>query len=216
MKRRNASDNGECGNKKLPEQAVCGLSSPQESTQSVKEILRRRIEQNAIEEILTGIRGCKNISDDIIVYRSPSLHGLLLFMEKLRRNIMRTSLAYWNGSSNMACTWTRRNAFCWGVRFSSFSKNGVEADPAKIKAIIDMSQPESVIEVKSLLGMAQYVSCWIPNYATITVPLRLLTKKDTSWQWADEQQRAFDKLKDSLTKNHVVSYFNPRLKTEVI
>ncbi|PFX29296.1 Uncharacterized protein K02A2.6 [Stylophora pistillata] len=58
-------------------------------------------------------------------------------------------------------------------------KNGVKADPAKIKSIIDMSRPESVSE------------------------------------WADEQQRAFYKLKDSLTKNHVVSYINPRLKTEV-
>ena len=46
MKRRNASDDGERGNKKLREQAVCELSSSQESssTQSVKEILRRRIE----------------------------------------------------------------------------------------------------------------------------------------------------------------------------
>ena len=79
-----------------------------------------------------------------------------------------------------------------------------------------MSKPESIGEVKSLLGMAQYVSRYIPNYATITAPLRLLTKKDKSWQWADVQQRAFDKLKDSLIKNHVMSYFNPRLKSEVI
>ena len=28
-----------------------------------------------------------------------------------------------------------------------------------------------------------------------------VTKKDTSWQWANEQQLAFDRLKDSLTKN---------------
>ena len=52
MKRRNASDDGERGNKKLREQAVCELSSSQESssTQSVKEILRRRIEQKWVQQ----------------------------------------------------------------------------------------------------------------------------------------------------------------------
>ena len=52
MKRRNASDGGERGNKKLREQAVCELSSSQESssTQSVKEILRRRTEQKRVKQ----------------------------------------------------------------------------------------------------------------------------------------------------------------------
>ena len=79
-----------------------------------------------------------------------------------------------------------------------------------------MSVPENVSEVKSLLGMAQYVSRYIPEYATITAPLRALTKKETPWQWSDEQQHAFDKLKDSLTKSHVMSYFNPAQETKVI
>ena len=52
MKRRNASDDGERGNKKLREQAVCELSTSQESssTQSVKDILRRRIEQKGVQQ----------------------------------------------------------------------------------------------------------------------------------------------------------------------
>ena len=52
MKRRNASDDGERGNKKLREQAVCELSSSQESssTQSVKDILRRRIKQKGVKQ----------------------------------------------------------------------------------------------------------------------------------------------------------------------
>ena len=64
--------------------------------------------------------------------------------------------------------------------------------------------------------MALYVSHYIADYATITAPLRALTKKETPWQWSDEQQHAFDKLKDSLTKSHVMSYFNPAQDTKVI
>ena len=87
-------------------------------------------------------------------------------MEKLRGNMMRTSAAYWNGSSNMACAWTTRNAPSEGVRssyvdrFSAITESRLSQD--------DMSKPESVSEVKSLLGMAQYVSHHIPDYFTIT------------------------------------------------
>ena len=52
MKRRNVTDDGERENKKLREHAVCELSSSQESssTQSAKEILRRRIEQKWVQQ----------------------------------------------------------------------------------------------------------------------------------------------------------------------
>ena len=33
-------------------------------------------------------------------------------------------------------------------------------------------------DIKSLLGMTKYVSRFIPNYATITAPLRLPTRQD--------------------------------------
>ena len=52
MKRRNASNDGERGNKQLREQAVCESSSSQESlsTPSVKDILRRRVEQKLVPQ----------------------------------------------------------------------------------------------------------------------------------------------------------------------
>ena len=52
MKRRNASDDGERGNKKLLEQAKCESSSSQEfsSTPYVKNILRRWIEQKLVQQ----------------------------------------------------------------------------------------------------------------------------------------------------------------------
>ena len=70
--------------------------------------------------------------------------------------------------------------------------------------------------MKSLLGMAQYVSQFILNCATITTPLRLLTRQDTPWKWGQEEQRALDKLKDDLVGDQVTSYFDPRKKTEII
>ena len=167
-----------------------------------------KIFQDAIEEIVTGLRGCKNISDDIIVFgkghkeHDENLHGVL---KQLHQHDVRLN--------KEKCSFSKSEIKFYGHIFSS---KGVKADPDKTQAITNMSKPESASEVRSLLGMTHYVSRYIPDYATITAPLRLLTRKETPWQWADEQQRTFEKLKDSLTENHVVSYFDPRLKTEVI
>ena len=164
--------------------------------------------ENAIEEILTGLRGCKNISDDIIVFRATTaehdqnLYGVLT---RLQQDDVRLN--------KEKCCFSRSEITFYGHILSS---EGIRADPEKIEAIVNMSEPDNASEVRSLLGMAQYVSRYIAEYATITAPLRALTKTETPWQWSDEQQHAFDKLKDSLTKSHVMSYFNPAQETEVI
>ncbi|CAB3977432.1 Transposon Ty3-I Gag-Pol poly [Paramuricea clavata] len=79
-----------------------------------------------------------------------------------------------------------------------------------------MQPPESPSEVKSLLGMAQYVSRFIPNYAAITAPLRALTHQNSVWKWDKEEETAFRKLQDELTSDRVMSYFDPTKPTEVL
>jgi hypothetical protein len=64
-----------------------------------------------------------------------------------------------------------------------FSKDGVNPDPKRIKALKNASLPTNVSEVRSLLGMANYIV--IPNFATITAPLRDLTKKNAKFVWSE-------------------------------
>ena len=58
-----------------------------------------------------------------------------------------------------------------------FSKEGSKPDPKRIDALKNAPVPTNVSEVRSLLGMANYSAKYIPNFATITAPLRSLTKK---------------------------------------
>lgn len=97
-----------------------------------------------------------------------------------------------------------------------FSSSGLKPDPSKVEAIHKARPPQNHSEVKSQLGMAQYVSRFIPNYATITTPLRLLTRQDTPWKWEQEEQRALNELKEALVGDQAMSYFDPRKKTEII
>ena len=40
---------------------------------------------------------------------------------------------------------------------------------------------------------------FVPNFATVIYPLSKLMKKNMPWQWTNEQQNAFDKMKHLLT-----------------
>ena len=165
--------------------------------------------QNAIEELLTGIQACRNISDDIIVYGSSQ--------EEHDRELKKilTRLKEYNVSLNREkCEFSKSEIEFYGHVFSA---DGIKPDPKKITAILEMDPPQNASEVKSLLGMAQYVSRFIPNYATITSPLRALTRQDAEWKWESEEQKAFENLKTVLTsEDRVMSYFDPKKRTEIV
>ena len=69
---------------------------------------------------------------------------------------------------------------CDGLTYlrHAISKDGINADANKIRAITEMPIPEDKKAVQRLLGMINYVGKFIPNLAKITKPLRELLKKD--------------------------------------
>ena len=164
--------------------------------------------QNKIAKLLVGLPGCKNISDDIIVYgRDEKEHdeNLCRVLTRLKEN---------NAKLNREkCSFRQRQVVFFGHTFSS---NGVQADPSKIETIKNMQPPKNVSEIKSLLGMTQYVSRFIPNYASITAPLRTLTHQNVTWKWQTEQENALKNLQHKLTSDRVMAYFDQSKPTTVI
>jgi hypothetical protein len=45
-------------------------------------------------------------------------------------------------------------------------------------------------------------------------PIRRLTRKDTDWIWAEEQEKAFEDVKKLVTEAPVLSYYNPEGELE--
>ena len=164
--------------------------------------------QNHIAEILSDIDGSMNTSDDILVYgQNQEDHDRAL--RKVFQRLKDKRLTLNKGK----CEFNRDSIEFYGF---NFGKGGVSPDPKKVEAIRKMAVPQSVKEVRSFLGLTNYVSRFVPNYSDITKPLRDLTKKETQWAWTDEHDSAFQKLKDMLTQTTTMRYFNPRAETEVI
>ncbi|CAC5363474.1 unnamed protein product [Mytilus coruscus] len=98
--------------------------------------------------------------------------------------------------------------------WSHFSTDGISADPRKITAIRNTTIPKDIGEFHSFLAMTNYVGRFIPDYSTITEPLRGLSKQDSKWEWTFEQQQSFDKLKNELVDDRVMSCFDPNKETK--
>ena len=154
--------------------------------------------QKAIADLLADIPGTRNLSDDIIIHgktQSDHDHALKMTLDRLQNKGAKLN--------KEKCIFSVNKISFFG---HVFSDTGVSADPEKIKSIVGKDAPKNVAEVdlRSFLGMTQYVSRYIPHYATITEPLRRLTRKDIAWSWSRDEQDSFDKLKTALTS--VVSY----------
>ena len=95
------------------------------------------------------------------------------------------------------------------------TKDGVKIDDKKIKAINDMQPPTDVSVVKRLCGMVQYMAKFLPDRSTILEPIRELTRKEKAWQWSEDCEAEFQKIKKMLTETPVLAYFDPRKEVVV-
>ena len=94
---------------------------------------------------------------------------------------------------------------------------GMSPHPDKVAAIRDLPLPTNLSELKSVNGLFNYVSKFVPHLSSIMKPMTDLLKSDTTWVWGPPQEEAVAKAKDLL---HVcsapaLSYYNPKLPTTV-
>ena len=82
--------------------------------------------------------------------------------------------------SQAKCSFLSRTLKFFG---QTFSANDTQPDPVRVKDLQDAPEPTSVHDIRSLLGMANYSATYIDNLATITAPMRDLTKKDAKFGW---------------------------------
>ena len=86
----------------------------------------------------------------------------------------------------------------------------------RVRALQETREPETVNEVRGFLGLANYSSRFIPHFATITEPLRKLTRKDVPFHFGPEQKVSFESLKQSMAEAGTLAYFDKRASTKVV
>jgi hypothetical protein len=79
------------------------------------------------------------------------------------------------------------------------STEGIEANPDKIKALIEMQDPVSVKDVQKLIGRVAAINRFIPRAAERILPFFQVLRSTKNFQWCESQKQAFQELKDYLS-----------------
>ncbi|GBG91468.1 hypothetical protein CBR_g52424 [Chara braunii] len=90
------------------------------------------------------------------------------------------------------------------------SAEGIRPEDAKVASIQDWPRPQTATEVRSFLGMCGYYRNFVKNYSTVASPLTDLTRLDTPWDWSDECEGAFKRLKHALMNHEVLMVPDPQ------
>jgi hypothetical protein len=86
------------------------------------------------------------------------------------------------------------------------TEEGVRPDPEKVEVIEKFPRPDSTKKLKCFLGMTGYYRKFINNYSKIATPLYLLLKGDAQFIWGNNQENAFQKLKEKLMSKPTLQY----------
>jgi phage FluMu protein gp41 len=78
------------------------------------------------------------------------------------------------------------------------STKGIEANPDKIKALIEIQDPVSVKNVQKLTGRLAALNRFIPRTVERSLPFFQVLRSSKNFQWSETQKQAFQELKDYL------------------
>ena len=87
------------------------------------------------------------------------------------------------------------------------STDGTEVDPDKVAAVVNLSTPKKVHEVRMFLGM-------VNHRINIAEHLSNLMQKDRQWVWGPPQQKSFEEIKSILTTSPVLALYDPNRETK--
>ena len=146
---------------------------------------------------------CLCYLDDIIIFaRTPeeSLERLRIVLDRLREVGLKVKPS--------KCALFKTQVHFLG---HMISENGVEPQPEKVKAIQDGPRPRCVRDVRAFYGLASYYRKFVKGFATMAEPLTKLTRKSVRFEWTQEAQDAFDKLKLALQEATSLAFPHPNL-----
>ena len=158
--------------------------------------------QRTMEQVLAGIPHVKVRVDDILV-SGRTLEECLRNLRKVLAALSRAGFTVkWS-----KCAFLQEEVVYCGHYISA---EGIRPVSSNVEAIQKAPAPTNISEVKAFLGMVNYYNSFIPNLSTITEPLHALLRKDAVWKWTAECDGAFQRLKEILSSEPVLTHFDPK------
>ena len=92
----------------------------------------------------------------------------------------------------------------------------IDMETSKKQAILRWESPlTSSRDVRKFMGLVSYYRNYVPQLATLSEPLTLLTRKRARMEWGWEAQTAMEAIKTAITDAHALTVWDPSLRTRV-
>lgn len=164
--------------------------------------------QHEIANALAGIEGVENISDDVIVHASDQeTHDKRLHAVMKRLSDCGLTL------NSEKCQFNMDRLVFMGILLT---QKGIGPTAERVRAVTEAREPKNAAEVRSFLGLVGFSRRFIPQFATLSEPLRRLTRKETTFTFGSEQKQAFQTLKTELARAGILAYFDKEAPTKII
>lgn len=157
--------------------------------------------QRKMDENLEGLTGVECIHDDVLVHGATKAEHDENLINLLLRSAEK-GIRY--NADKLEISKTELDFFGHVI-----TEDGLKADINKISAILDMKPPNNKEDLQTILGMCNYLSRFAPNLSDVTAPMRMVLGKGILFHWEEPQEQAFKKMKDIITSNPVLAYFDP-------
>lgn len=164
--------------------------------------------QHEIANVLAGIEGVENISHDVIIHApDQETH------DKCLHAVMKRLAEYGLTLNPEKCQFNMDRRIFMGILLT---QKGIGPTTERVIAIIDARESKNAAEVRSFLGLVGFSSRFIPQFATLSEPLRRLTRKEFILIFGPEQKTTFQALKDELAKAGILAYFDKEAPNKII
>ena len=167
--------------------------------------MRQDIFQQGMDDIIEQVPGCVGIADDVAIFGEMEEEhdaNLITLLETAKRE----GLVF----NSAKCVIKTYQINFFG---SEYSDTGIRIDPGKIEDVQAMPTPQDREDLQRFLGLMNFLSAYIPNFAEMSAPLRDLLHKGIPFLWQENHQHAFEGLKNSITAESCLQYYNPDLLT---
>lgn len=163
--------------------------------------------QLEMDRILSKCTNACGIADDIIVYGTTEEEH-----DRHLHNFMNIAEQEGLVLNSEKCTVKSDSVTFFGHVYTT---HGIKPDPSKINDLKNMPEPMSKAEIHHFLGFATYLSKFIPDFSSKTAVLRDLLGKDALFLWEKHHQEAFNDIKNAVTEQSTLHYYNPHKPVEL-
>ncbi|KAL1447864.1 hypothetical protein WDU94_005577 [Cyamophila willieti] len=156
-----------------------------------------------LSQILNGLEKVEAYFDDIVIHGKTieeCTANLLACLQRLSDNDLHVNKS--------KCAF-----FVEKIDYLGYviEQNKITKSPEKVRAIQDMPRPSNADEVRRFLGLVTYYSKFIPDFSSISYPLRCLLRKNKNWLWTSQCEAAFLNLKSVMCSEKVLTPFDPHV-----